>query len=50
MYEILAGCDAFMTDYSSAAFDAALMKCPVFLYVDDYEKYEKEREESYYGI
>ena len=43
MYEILAGCDAFMTDYSSAAFDAALMKCPVFLYVDDYEKYEKER-------
>ena len=43
MYEILAGCDAFMTDYSSAAFDAALMKFPVFLYVDDYKMYEKER-------
>lgn len=43
MYEILAGCDAFMTDYSSAAFDAAVMKIPVFLYVDDYGEYEAER-------
>ncbi|MCM1219903.1 MAG: CDP-glycerol glycerophosphotransferase family protein [Lachnospiraceae bacterium] len=43
MYEILAGCDAFLTDYSSAAFDAAVMKVPVFLYTDDYEDYERER-------
>ncbi|MCM1182648.1 MAG: CDP-glycerol glycerophosphotransferase family protein [Roseburia sp.] len=43
MYEILAGCDAFMTDYSSAAFDAAVMRIPVFLYADDYAEYEKER-------
>ncbi|MDE7019194.1 MAG: CDP-glycerol glycerophosphotransferase family protein, partial [Lachnospiraceae bacterium] len=43
MYELLAGCDAFMTDYSSAAFDAAVMKIPVFLYVDDYKEYEEER-------
>lgn len=43
MYEILAGCDAFMTDYSSAAFDAAVMKIPVFLYCDDYGEYEGER-------
>lgn len=43
MYEILAGCDAFMTDYSSAAFDAAVMKSPVFLYCDDYAEYEGER-------
>nr|WP_296465648.1 CDP-glycerol glycerophosphotransferase family protein [uncultured Acetatifactor sp.] len=43
MYEILAGCDAFMTDYSSAAFDAAVMKIPVFLYADDYGAYEAER-------
>lgn len=43
MYEILAGCDAFMTDYSSAAFDAAVMKVPVFIYADDYMEYEKER-------
>lgn len=43
MYELLAGCDAFMTDYSSAAFDAAVMRIPVFLYADDYKEYEGER-------
>lgn len=43
MYELLAGCDAFMTDYSSAAFDAAVMKIPVFLYAEDYGTYEAER-------
>ncbi|MCR5063371.1 MAG: CDP-glycerol glycerophosphotransferase family protein [Treponema sp.] len=43
MYELLAGCDAFLTDYSSAAFDAAVMEIPVFLYCDDYKKYEGER-------
>ena len=43
MYEVLAGCDAFMTDYSSAAFDAAVMEMPVFLYADDYVEYEGER-------
>ena len=43
MYEVLAACDAFMTDYSSAAFDAAVMKIPIFLYCDDYVAYEGER-------
>ncbi len=43
LYEILAGCDAFLTDYSSAAFDAAVMRIPVFLYADDYADYEGER-------
>lgn len=43
MYELLCGCDAFMTDYSSAAFDAAIMKIPVFLYCDDLDEYEAER-------
>lgn len=43
MYEILAGCDAFMTDYSSAAFDAMIMRIPVLLYADDYAEYEGER-------
>ncbi len=43
MYEILAGCDGFMTDYSSAAFDAAVMGIPVLLYADDYREYEGER-------
>lgn len=43
MYGLLAGCDAFMTDYSSAAFDAAVMEIPVFIYADDYTEYEEER-------
>ena len=43
MYAILAGCDAFMTDYSSAAFDAAVMRIPIFLYVPDYKLYVSER-------
>lgn len=43
MYGILAGCDAFLTDYSSAAFDAAVMRMPVFLYCDDYREYQEER-------
>lgn len=43
LYELLAGCDAFLTDYSSAAFDAAVMRVPVFLYADDYAEYEGER-------
>ena len=43
MYAILAGCDAFMTDYSSAAFDAAVMRIPIFLYVADYKLYVSER-------
>ena len=43
MYELLAGCDAFITDYSSAAFDASVMRIPVLLYCDDYADYENER-------
>ena len=43
MYELLAACDAFLTDYSSAAFDAAVMNIPVFLYCDDYNEYEGKR-------
>ena len=43
MYELLAGCDALMTDYSSAAFDAMVMRMPIFLYADDYAEYEGER-------
>lgn len=43
MYQILSGCDVFITDYSSAAFDAAVMRIPIFLYVPDYDEYIKER-------
>ena len=43
MYEVLAASDAFLTDYSSAAFDAMVMHIPIFLYCDDYSEYENER-------
>ena len=32
-----------MSNYSSAAFDAAIGHIPVFLYADDLEEYQKER-------
>lgn len=43
MYELLAATDVFVSDYSSAAFDAALLRIPVFLYVDDLEDYVSDR-------
>lgn len=43
MYEVLAGMDAFITDYSSAAMDASYTEMPVFIYADDIEKYINER-------
>jgi CDP-glycerol glycerophosphotransferase (TagB/SpsB family) len=43
MYEILAGMDAFVTDYSSAAFDASETDMPVFIYADDIEQYVNDR-------
>lgn len=43
MYEALAAMDAFITDYSSCAMDAAMLKIPVFIYADDIEKYINDR-------
>jgi CDP-glycerol glycerophosphotransferase len=43
MYEILAGMDAYITDYSSACFEAGFARMPVFLYADDIEKYTHDR-------
>lgn len=43
MYEILAGMDAYITDYSSACFEAGFAEIPVFLYADDIKQYEKNR-------
>ena len=43
MYEILAGMDAYITDYSSACFEAGFAKIPVFIYADDIQKYANDR-------
>lgn len=43
MYEILAGMDAFITDYSSACFEAGFAGMPVYIYADDIEQYTHDR-------
>lgn len=43
MYEILAGMDVYITDYSSACFEAGFAHIPVFIYADDIQKYAKDR-------
>lgn len=43
MYEILAGMDAYISDYSSACFEAGFAHIPVFLYADDIQKYVCDR-------
>ncbi|MCR5195280.1 MAG: CDP-glycerol glycerophosphotransferase family protein [Pseudobutyrivibrio sp.] len=43
MYEILAAMDAYITDYSSACFEAGFTWMPVFLYADDVQKYANDR-------
>jgi len=43
MYELLCGTDAFITDYSSAAFEAGYMGIPVFIFAHDIEQYTLNR-------
>lgn len=43
MYPALVAIDAFVTDYSSIAMNASLMRIPVFLYVDDLMQYVCDR-------
>lgn len=43
MYEVLAAMDVYITDYSSACFEAGYAKIPVFLYIDDLESYIEQR-------
>ncbi len=43
MYEILAGMDAYITDYSSACFEAGFARIPVFIYADDIQEYANDR-------
>lgn len=43
MYEVLAGMDAYITDYSSACFEAGYAKMPVFIYADDIDQYIEDR-------
>lgn len=43
MYEILAGMDVYITDYSSAVFEAGFAHIPSFIYADDILTYRNDR-------
>ena len=50
MNELIAASDAFMSDYSSAMLEAAMIDLPVFIYADDLDEYVKERGALMYDI
>ena len=43
MQELVMGCDAMVSDYSSCIFDGAMRGLPCFIYAADYEEYQRER-------
>lgn len=50
MNEIIAGADAFLTDYSSAIFDANMVYIPGFIYADDLEDYIADRGDLFFDM
>lgn len=49
-HEILAGVDAYITDYSSAIFEAGYAHIPAFIYADDIKKYSQNRGNLYWEL
>lgn len=43
MQELVIGCDALISDYSSCMFDSEMMKIPTFIYASDLSDYMKDR-------
>lgn len=43
MQELILAADAFISDYSSCIFDAALRNIPCFTFATDFEKYKGDR-------
>lgn len=50
MYQVLAGVDAYITDYSSAIFEAGLAGIPSFIYADDIARYAVDRGRLYWNM
>lgn len=50
MNEIIAGADVFLTDYSSAIFDANLIYIPGFIYADDLQDYIADRGDLFFDM
>ena len=50
MNEIIAASDAFLTDYSSAIFEANMIGIPGFIYADDLEDYIADRGDLFFDM
>lgn len=50
MNYLMSGIDAFITDYSSAVFEACLMRIPCFLYADDLNEYIEDRGKLFFDM
>lgn len=50
MNEIIAGMDAFLTDYSSAIFEGAMIGLPGFIYADDLDDYVADRGNLFFDL
>ena len=50
LYSIMAAMDAYITDYSSACFEAEFARMPVFIYADDIDQYRRDRGEIFWNI
>ena len=50
MNEIIATADAFLTDYSSAIFEANMIGIPGFIYADDLEAYIADRGDLFFDM
>lgn len=50
MNELIAGADAFLTDYSSAVFESMMIYLPGFLYADDLEDYIADRGDLFFDM
>lgn len=50
LYEFMAGTDAMLTDYSSAAIDYLLLNRPIGFTLDDFDKYEESRGWSFDNV
>lgn len=50
MNELIAAADAFISDYSSAIFEAAILRIPCFIYADDLKDYVQNRGKLFFDI
>lgn len=50
MNELIAASDAFISDYSSAIFEAAILRMPCFIFADDLDEYIENRGDLFFDM